>query len=150
LTAGFVAVSTAFAAHAAEPANSTQAAIKAENARWAEAYQRGDYQAIGHLYTAEGILLPPGGQRIRGQAAITAYFAQSYEGKAPDSVTFSNFEFYGDDDVVTEISDADIHGPDGQLKSRGKQTLVFLRREGVWKLHRDLWNDSGALPPGER
>nr|WP_175800732.1 nuclear transport factor 2 family protein [Burkholderia anthina] len=123
------------------------AAIKAENARWADAFARGDYEAIGRLYTNDGTLLPPGGDKITGSRAITEYFTKGYAGSKPATVSFSNFEFYGNDRVVTEISDAEIRDHDGKLKYRGKQTLVFLKQGGAWKLHRDMWNDDGPLKP---
>ncbi|WP_396331410.1 YybH family protein [Burkholderia anthina] len=123
------------------------AAIKAENARWADAFARGDYEAIGRLYTNDGTLLPPGGDKITGSRAITEYFTKGYAGSKPATVSFSNFEFYGNDRVVTEISDAEIRDHDGKLQYRGKQTLVFLKQGGAWKLHRDMWNDDGPLKP---
>jgi len=119
-----------------------EAAIKAQNARWAQAYARGDYQEIGRLYTKEGSLLPPGGKRIIGAAAISDYFTKASAGFPPDTVSFSNYEFYGDNEVVTEVSDTDVYDHTGQLKYRGKQILIFLKHDGVWKLHRDIWNDS--------
>lgn len=136
--------------YAAGPRQSTEAAIKAENDRWADSFRRGDYQAIGRLYTNDGALLQPGGGRVTGPAAITKYFEDGYAGKAPDTVTFSNFEFYGDDEVVTEVSDSTVRSHDGKLKSRGKQVLIFLKRDGAWKLHRDIWNDNGPLKPNDR
>jgi len=118
----------------------TEAAIKAENARWAEAFRRGDYDAIGHLYTKNGALLPPGGDRVTGRLAITEYFAKAYAGSEPGSVSFSNAEFYGDDQAVTEVSDADVRDHSGKLQIHAKQTLIFLKQGGVWKLHRDMWS----------
>ncbi|MBI0331185.1 YybH family protein [Burkholderia plantarii] len=126
---------------AGEPGPQTEAAIKAENARWSAAFARGDYAAIGRLYTRDGALLPPGGERVVGGAAIAEHFATSYAGSKPDTVSFSHYEFYGDDRIVTEVSDADIHDPAGELKYRGKQILVFVKQDGAWKLHRDIWND---------
>lgn len=136
--------------YAAGSRASTEVAIKAENDRWADAFRRGDYQAIGHLYTDDGTLLQPGGERVTGPAAIAKYFKDGYAGKAPDTVTFSNFEFYGNDEVVAEVSDSIVRSHDGELKSRGKQILIFLKQGGVWKLHRDIWNDNGPLKPNDR
>ncbi|CAG2310148.1 MULTISPECIES: YybH family protein [Burkholderia] len=121
-----------------------EAAIKAENARWADAFARGDYDAIGRLYTDDGTLLPPGGDKVTGRRAITDYFINGYAGSKPGTVSFSNYEFYGNDRVVTEVSDAEVRDHDGKLKVRAKQTLVFLKQGGTWKLHRDMWN---AYPP---
>ncbi|HDR9510228.1 DUF4440 domain-containing protein [Burkholderia cepacia] len=126
------------------PQPQTEAAIKAENARWADAFARGDYDAIGRLYTKDGALLPPGGDRVTGGSAIAAHFANGYAGAKPDTVSFSNYEFYGNDRTVTEVSDAEIRDPAGNLKYRGKQILLFLKEGGAWKLHRDIWNDYAA------
>jgi ketosteroid isomerase-like protein len=115
-------------------------AIKAENAKWAAAFKRGDYKAIGMLYTAGGALLPQGEPRVIGGAAIEHYFAQAHAGKKPDSVSFSDYEFYGDSRTVTEVTNVAVHGPDGKLKLRGKQMLLFVKQGDAWKLHRDIWN----------
>lgn len=141
LAAGFSICAFAAPSDAGAPQPKTEAAIKAENVRWAAAFARGDYAALGPLYTQDGALLPPGGDRVMGGSKISAYFAEKYAGSKPDTVSFSNYEFYGNDRMVTEVSDADIRDPDGKLKYRGKQTLIFLKQGGVWKLHRDMWND---------
>ena len=129
---------------AVSPQHPPAAAIKAENARWSQAFGRGDYEAIGRLYTEDGTLLPPGGNRITGARAITEYFTKGYAGSRPDTVSFSNYEFYGNDQIVTEVSDSEIRDPNGKLKSRGKQILVFLKQDGIWRLHRDIWNDNAS------
>jgi uncharacterized protein (TIGR02246 family) len=136
--------------YAAGPQHSTEAAIKAENARWADAFKQGDYQAIGRLYSDDGTLLQPGGDRVVGPSAIANYFTQGFAGKAPDTVTFSDYEFYGNDQVVTEVSSSTIRSQDGELKSRGKQTLIFLKPGVACKINRDIWNDDGPLKPGDR
>jgi ketosteroid isomerase-like protein len=128
-------------ATAAAPSSSTVAAVKAENARWAEAFGRGDYEAIGRLYTADGALLPPGGDRVTGSRAITEYFIKGYAASKPGTVSFSNYEFYGNEAVVTEVSDAVVRDQGGKITYRGKQILVFLKQGAAWKLHRDMWND---------
>ncbi|CAM3514120.1 DUF4440 domain-containing protein [Rouxiella silvae] len=119
------------------PTPQIEAAIKAQNALWAKAYARGDNEAIARLYTKDGSLLPPGGEKINGSAAIAKYFA----GAPSDTLSFSNYEFYGNEQVVSEISDSEIRNQNGELKSRGKQILIFLNQGGTWKLHRDIWND---------
>ncbi|KVH08742.1 nuclear transport factor 2 family protein [Burkholderia sp. AU18528] len=137
----FSFAASAVAAGAQRP---PEAAIKAENARWADAFARGDYDAIGRLYTDDGALLPPGGDKVTGRRAITEYFTNGYAGSKPGTVSFDNYEFYGNDQAVTEVSDVEVRNHDGVLKIRAKQTLVFLKQGGTWKLHRDMWN---AYPP---
>lgn len=120
-----------------------ETAIKAENARWAEAYARGDDEAISSLYTDDGMLLPPGEERVAGRKAISAYFKNIRGKAAPGTVSFSHFEFYGNDLMMTEISNDEIRDHQGKLVARGKQTLVFLKQNGRWKLHRDMWSANG-------
>ncbi|WP_040066300.1 YybH family protein [Pseudomonas batumici] len=127
-----------------------EAAIKAENARWAQAFGRGDYEAIGRLYTEDGALLPPGGDRVTGASAIAEYFTKGYAGSRPDTVSFSNYEFHGNDQIVTEVSDAEIRDHSGKLKLRAKQILIFLKQGGAWRLHRDIWNDYAPLKSDDR
>lgn len=83
-TAALTACVTFFAFAAPAAAGGSQrppeATIKAENARWADAFARGDYEAIGRLYTRDGTLLPPGGDRIKGSSAIVGYFTKGYAG----------------------------------------------------------------------
>nr|WKF60131.1 hypothetical protein HUO10_004643 [Paraburkholderia busanensis] len=122
--------------------HSFEVAIKAENTRWAEAFGRGDYKAIGRLYTEDGALLPPGGERIIGANAITEYFTKGHTETTPDILSFSNEEFYGDGKAMTEVSDAEIRDQRGNVKFRGKQILIFVMQGGVWKLHRDMWSSS--------
>jgi hypothetical protein len=79
--------------YAASPQLSTQAAIKAENDRWSDAFKRADYQAIGSLYTEDGTLLQPGGERVKGRTAIADYFTKGYAGKPlpPSPSAISSF-----------------------------------------------------------
>ncbi|WP_412025577.1 YybH family protein [Burkholderia cepacia] len=140
LAASIALFAVAPPATASDAQRPPEAAIKAENARWADAFARGDYAAIGRLYTEDGALLPPGGDRVTGPGAIVAYFTKGYSGSRPCTVSFDNYEFYGNDRMVTEVSDAEIRDPSGKLKYRGKQILVFLKQGDTWKLHRDMWN----------
>lgn len=122
----FTLLAAPMLAFASGSQNPPEAEIKAENARWAEE------------------------NRVVGQAAIAAYFTQKSGKSAPRTVSFSNYEFYGDDRMVTEISDTEIRDSSGKLVSRGKQTLIFLKQGGSWKLHRDIWNGNPSLNSGEQ
>ncbi|CAN0627397.1 exported protein of unknown function [Burkholderia multivorans] len=82
LAACFSFFAFAVPAIAGGPPPQTEAAIKAENARWADAFARGDYEAIGRLYTNDGALLPPGGDRVTGGQRDCGVLRQGvYRGK---------------------------------------------------------------------
>ncbi len=119
LTAAALALAASSFANAASVQPAIQEAIKAENVRWADAYKKGDFDAIGRLYTHDGALLQPNGERIIGPAAIVKYFKGSV-GKEPNTVSFSDYEFYGDNETVTEVSDAVVRDHSGVIHSSSK------------------------------
>lgn len=127
-----------------------EAAIKAENAKWAAAYDRHDLAAIATLYTEDGTLLPDGSEPVVGRTAILAYLKNMFAQSEADRLSFGDYEFYGNDRTVTEVSSSEIHDESGQLKWRGKQVLIFMRQQGTWKLHRDIWTGNGPLKPGDQ
>ncbi|QNA85487.1 nuclear transport factor 2 family protein [Sphingomonas sp. So64.6b] len=127
-----------------------EAAIRAENDRWVEAHKRGDMDALAVLYTPDAKLLPEGSEAVTGPAAIVAYFKSISAGAPPTTLRFSNYEFYGNDQVMTEVTDTEVRDAGGRLKSRGKQILIFVKKDGVWKLHRDIWTRNGPLKTDDR
>ena len=60
------AVLTAFVV----PALAQKAKIEAVNAKWAELFNKGDFEGLAQLYTADATAFPPGSAMVRGRAAI--------------------------------------------------------------------------------
>jgi uncharacterized protein (TIGR02246 family) len=54
------------------PAVAQKAQIEAVNAKWVELFNKGDFEGIAQLYTADAIAFPPGSAMVRGKAAIGA------------------------------------------------------------------------------
>ncbi|HEY1083955.1 MAG TPA: DUF4440 domain-containing protein [Prosthecobacter sp.] len=123
------------------------AEIKAANARWAEAYNRGDIETVASLYTDNARLLPEGSDPIEGRAAISRYLQELRTATWPDAVRFSNYEIHSDGQFAAEYSDVEILGKDGTVKVRSKQVLVFLKQQGQWKLHMDIWTNNTPPKP---
>ncbi len=113
------------------------AAISAAAASWADAYNRGDLEAVLDLYTPDAQLLPEGSEPVVGRAAILDFFRKMQQSQPPQTVHFSQFEFYGGNAQVTEYSVVEIRDAAGKLMSRGKQVLIRLKQDGQWKIHRE-------------
>lgn len=145
LAAGAMAWGSACHADTSSPL--PEAALRAENARWAEASARHDFAALGALYTLNGELLPPDEHRVVGRAAIANYFEQWASATAPHTITFSRETFYGNAQEVTEISDSALWDEHGKCMARGKQILIFLKQNGHWLIHSDMWNSSPLASP---
>jgi uncharacterized protein (TIGR02246 family) len=56
----------------ATPAFAQKARIEAVNAKWMELFNKGDFEGIAQLYTADAVAFPPGSAIVRGRAAIGA------------------------------------------------------------------------------
>jgi hypothetical protein len=61
-------------------------------------------------------------------------------------IRFSHFDFYGQDPAITEQSNVEIRDGSGKVLSRSKQVLIRLKRNGEWKIHRDIWTGNGPVP----
>jgi uncharacterized protein (TIGR02246 family) len=132
---------TGAAAFAAVGQSPDQAAVQAVTDNWGATFARGDLAAISKLYTDEAKLLPPNGAPVSGRAAILAYFEKNLRPVMPASIKFTSYEIYGGGSAATSVSRMEMFDAKGRVVERGKQTIVLLKQDGRWKIHRDMWSD---------
>lgn len=131
----------------AAPSAADEAAIKKENQRWADAWNRNDIPGVVDLYTDDARLLPDEQGPVAGHAAIAQYLQKIKDASASDTISFANFEFYGDGQSMAEYGEFEFRAKDGAVKARGKQVLIYVKKGGQWKLHRDIWTSSTPSSP---
>ncbi len=119
-----------------------EAAVKAITETWGATFAKGDLKAISRLYTDDAKLLPPNGTAISGQAAILAWFEKNLRPTLPARIKFSHYEIYGGGEAATSVSEMEISDTKGHVIERGKQTIVLVKQNGQWKIHRDMWSDN--------
>ena len=137
-----------FAASAA-PA-SDAAAIRAQSARWAKAYNAGDAAAVAAEYADDALLLPPGAPGVKGKAAIQGFFAKDIANSKSAGVVFNL-------DPNTDVGVAGNTGWEsgtytatikGAVVESGKFLSVSRKSNGKWHYIRDTWNaDAAPAPP---
>lgn len=125
------------------------AAVKAVTETWGTIFAKGDLKAISRLYTDDAKLLPPGETAISGRAAILAWFEKNLRPTLPARITFSHYEIYGGGEAATSLAELEIYDGDGHIVERGKQTIVLVKQNGQWKIHRDMWSDNGPSNAGK-
>jgi len=54
-----------------------KATIVKLNDAWAAAFNKGDASAVAAMYTEDAFVLPPGGEMVKGRAAIEAFWRQA-------------------------------------------------------------------------
>lgn len=143
----FLGAAMALALHcapalAASKQSPDAAAVKAVTEQFAADLAKGDLKAISRLYTDDARLLPPNAEPISGRAAILAYFEKTLRPDLVGGATFDHYEIYGGENAATSLSQIRMLDTKGQVIERGKQTIVLLKQDGKWKIHRDMWSDN--------
>lgn len=135
--------SSAFAGSKAdEDVRGARAAIEAANAKFSEAFARGDAKALSAMYTSDAIAFPPDSEMIRGNEAIGQYWKATRDGGV-QSATLTTIDVGRSGDVAYEVGKVSLTiQPAGKepTTALAKYVVVWKRVDGSWKLHRDIWN----------
>ncbi|TDI61904.1 MAG: DUF4440 domain-containing protein [Alphaproteobacteria bacterium] len=116
-----------------------QAEIEAGNAQFETYYNAGDAAGLDTLYTADAILLPPGGQAVSGAEARVAFW-QGVMASGLASIDLIEDEVFGMGDTAIDRGQLIGYDADGNEIAIGKYLVVWKNEGGTWKLHRDIWN----------
>ena len=121
-----------------------------------DASRRGDYRTLRSLMSDDAVVLPPGGQMIRGRDALDRSFAAMSQAAPSAEVLEYRFEWH----EVRVCGDyafewGFIVGRERSLStdavtSERYQVMRVLQRQldGDWKVHRTIWNTPAAQPGG--
>jgi uncharacterized protein (TIGR02246 family) len=125
----------------AEPALAQMATIESANAKWVELFDKGDFDGLAQLYTADATAFPPGAAMVKGRAAIGAMF-KNVAGQASDpKLTTLEVKRLGPS-AIREIGTFSMMAKGSSPKElSGKYLVVWERVQGHWKLAADIWND---------
>ncbi len=116
-------------------------AIRAANDRFMDAFNNGDTESVAGLYTAEGQVLPPGGDVITGKAGIQVFWQALVE-MGIKSAKLETLELNEYTDTAVEVGKYTLGGEDDQVLDQGKYIVIWRQEDGQWKLHRDIFNTS--------
>lgn len=130
-----------------EGVHEARAAIEAANAKFSEAYARGDTTALSAMYTSDAIVLPPDSEMIVGREAIGAFWKATRD-SGVQSATLTTIDVGTSGDIAYEIGKVSlaVRPPGKELTTAVAKYLVVWKRQadGSWKLHRDIWNSVPA------
>lgn len=136
-----IALVFAFMIALVAPAVAQKAKIEAVNAKWAELFDKGDFEGVAQLYTVDAIAFPPGSAMVRGRAAIGRMWKGMAEQVSNPKVTTLEVKRLSPS-AAREIGTFSLttKGPSPKEVS-GKYLVVWERVQGEWKLAADIWND---------
>jgi uncharacterized protein (TIGR02246 family) len=124
-------------------ADDIRAQIESANRKFEELYAAGDAAGVAACYTADAQVLPPGSDAVKGTEAIAGFWKSGMDnGLKGVKLTIVEVEQHGD--TAIELGRAQILGSDKSVLDSIKYVVVWKRVDGMWKLHRDIWNSNVA------
>lgn len=130
-----------------EGVREARVAIEAANAKFSQAFARGDAKALAAMYTSDAIAFPPDSEMIRGNEAIGAFWKATRDGGV-QSATLTTDDVGRSGDIAYEVGKVSLTiRPVGNEPTTAvaKYVVVWKRQpDGSWKLHRDIWNSLPA------
>jgi uncharacterized protein (TIGR02246 family) len=140
---------TLAACQPAEPSAKEMEAIKAVNGAWADHYNAGDAGAVADLYWEDASLMAPGVPAGKGRDAIRELVAGDIEGAkaAGLSMNIEHGPVNVSGDTAWQEGTFKVNDASGATVDAGKYLSVLQKRNGEWRLLRDIYNSDGAAPP---
>ncbi len=142
-----VALTALSACAAMEEGPDPAAGIATSSTAFEATFNSGDAAGLAALYTADAALLPPDMAQIDGREGIQALWQSFMDAGISDiDVTTVELEVHGTS--ASEVGTYTLTAPDGKggrVTVGGKYIILGqLGDDGVWRLHRDIWNDNPA------
>ncbi len=123
------------------PAAAQKAEIEAANAKWVAFFNKGDFDGVASLYTADATAFPPGAAMVKGRAAIGAMWKGMAEQVTDPKVTTLDVKKLGPK-AAREIGTFSLKTKSSPPKEvTGKYVVVWEKVGRNWKLANDIWNE---------
>jgi ketosteroid isomerase-like protein len=129
-----------FETQAANQHAADKRALESGAAAWMEAFTTKDLDAMTAFYSEDAVLLPPNAPAIFGRDAIGATIQEMFaEGLA---IELEDLEIEVVGNLGYKAGRYRTRGEDGSLVDRGKYIEIWSKVNGIWVIHRDIWNSS--------
>jgi uncharacterized protein (TIGR02246 family) len=136
-----IVLATAFLVALIVPAAAQKAEIAAANAKWIAFFNKGDFDGVASLYTADATAFPPGSAMVKGRAAIGAMWKGMAEHGTDPKVTTLDVKRLGPA-AAREIGTFSLKTKDSPPKElTGKYVVIWEKVGKDWKLAADIWNE---------
>lgn len=131
-----------------KPAFDLTAAKKAIQERskvYADAVNNKDSAGVANCYTTDGKFMPPNEKSVSGRASIQKLVGQWMKAGMPAGFSIETVEVWGNDEVLAAEENWTFKDKKGKIIDQGKAIEVYKMEDGVWKLHRDIFNSDMVM-----
>ena len=116
-------------------------AIAAANEEFMAAFEAQDAAGLAALYTKGGQVLPPNSDFVTGREAIQGFW-QAVMDMGIRRAKLDMVEVQGRGKTATEVSKFTLFAEGDAMADQGKYIVIWKRKKGGWRLHRDIFNSS--------
>jgi uncharacterized protein (TIGR02246 family) len=136
-----IALAIAFLLGLMAPAAAQKAEIEAANGKWVAFFNKGDFDGVASLYTADATAFPPGSGMVKGRAAIGAMWKGMADQMTDPKVITIDVKRLGPA-AAREIGTFSLKTKSSPPKEvTGKYVVVWEKVGRDWKLANDIWNE---------
>ena len=123
--------------------------IRAGTASWMQSFNSGNAGAVVALYADDAALMPPNAPQARGVAAIKEAIAKEIAGAKKAGVTLAvgTDEVGVTGDMAWHAGTYVVKDKAGKTVDAGKFLEAWERKNGKWRIVRDMWNSDAAPAP---
>ena len=123
------------------PAAAQKAEIEAANGKWMAFFNKGDFDGVASLYTADATAFPSGSGMVKGRAAIGAMWKGMADQITDPKVTTLDVKRLGPA-AAREIGTFSLKTKGSAPKEMtGKYVVIWQKVGKDWKLATDIWNE---------
>jgi uncharacterized protein (TIGR02246 family) len=134
----------AFLAVSKVQAEDLRAVMETDNARWLEAYNTNKPAAFPTMYTEDAMLLPPGGEPVRGRQAIGQFWENRLKPGNRKNHTFEIVAIQQDGQLAYQIAEWTVlvtTSTGETTKASGNTVRIFERQPGgEWLTKAHIFN----------
>ncbi len=115
--------------------------IQDVNDSFVAAFSRGDAAGMADVYTEDAKLLPPNGPVVSGRSAIQNFW-QGVLRLGLEAAELQTLELEIGGELAYEVGTYKLMAHGNKVADHGKYVVVWKRKGGEWKWHRDIYNSS--------
>ena len=136
-----IALAIAFLIGLIAPAAAQKAEIETANGKWVAFFNKGDFDGVASLYTADAAAFPPGSTMAKGRAAIGAMWKSMADQMTDPKVMAIDVKRLGPA-AAREIGTFSLKTKGSPPKEvTGKYVVLWEKVGRDWKLATDIWNE---------
>jgi ketosteroid isomerase-like protein len=114
--------------------------IDSINVKFSEQIASGDSSALASHYWPDAELLLDNSEVVKGSDILNAWGSAIRNGIK--EMTFSTTDINGSPTLIIETGNYEIKGEKKSVIDRGKYVVIWEKRNGEWKLYRDIGSTS--------